>query len=200
MLFKKLAIFGIACVLIVAFGMIQGCSESENPVESVVTQDAEGVPDTAVEQNFAVRYVGTESLDEMLANYHTLQDSGIVPKLSPVEEQEMIDTFLTRKQGRAMLATASQTVIAYTAYYFWSGHDTDLKLEYKWWAGSRQGYYFSTPNWALYWAIRICYGGNISSWTWMEGGYQRVSGVVGSCLYKPFGSVYIRYYLRITTY
>jgi len=40
MLFKKLAIFMIACVLIVVFGMIQGCSENENPVEPVeVTTD-----------------------------------------------------------------------------------------------------------------------------------------------------------------
>ncbi len=37
MLLKKLAIFMIACVLIVAFGMIQGCSESEKIVEPVLT-------------------------------------------------------------------------------------------------------------------------------------------------------------------
>jgi len=34
MLFKKLAIFGIACVLIIAFGMIQGCDKEKNSVNS----------------------------------------------------------------------------------------------------------------------------------------------------------------------
>lgn len=41
MLLKKLAIFMIACVLIVAFGMIQGCSESDKIVEPTELGEAD---------------------------------------------------------------------------------------------------------------------------------------------------------------
>ncbi len=52
MLLKKLAIFMIACVLIVAFGMIQGCSEGDKIVEPIVADGTEiGVPLSADEIN-----------------------------------------------------------------------------------------------------------------------------------------------------
>jgi len=41
MLFKKLAVFMIACVLIVAFGLIQGCSENEMVLEPTELSEAE---------------------------------------------------------------------------------------------------------------------------------------------------------------
>lgn len=192
MLLKK-SLIGLLCCVVV------GCSNQTTPVEPD-TQNQSEIPADVQQQSLEVKYIAGESLDDMLVHYQALLASGVISELSPADKQEMIDALLAYTKQQTSLAAAGQTVTAYAAYYFWSGNDTDLKLEYKWWAGSRQRYYMSTPNWALYWAIRACYGGSIDNWTWMEGGYQRVSAVVGSCLYVPFGSGYIRYYLRVSTY
>ncbi len=186
----------IATILLL---VVIGCSEKESPIQSTVGEQG-NIPSEARQQTAAVRYSGTETLEEMLQNYYALRDSGVVPEISAAEEQEMVAAFIAHQNQHQAKVATSQTIIAYAAYYYYSGHDYDLRLEYKWWAGSQQGYYFTTPNWALYWAIRACYGGHITSWSWMEGGYQRVTGVVGSCLYSAFGAGYIRYYLRVKTY
>ena len=61
MLLKKLAIFFIALVTVVAFGMIQGCSESEKGVEPIEDMldipDYSGVPDPSMGKYFDTTFI-----------------------------------------------------------------------------------------------------------------------------------------------
>jgi hypothetical protein len=124
-------------------------------------------------------------------------------KFSSEEKEKMLKDYILFTEEKNNLKSSSFLTAlsrsAYTGHYVWSGHDTDLWLEYKWYAGSWRPYYFETPIWALYWAIRVCYGGQILNWSWMEGPYQRVTAVVGKCVYVPFGTSFVCAYLRVVS-
>lgn len=183
---KKLPIF---CLIV----LLTACC-SKNPLKE--SNESKPVVQPGTEK---VIYSGNETLQEMIANYQIFLDSGYISPFSESEKQEMIDSFTVMSGAQKLSSAASVVIIAYTSHYVWSGTDKDLWLEYKWWAGSPQGYHFETPIWSLYWAIRICYGGRITNWWWMEGSYQRVTAVVGSCVYIPFGSSFTQYYLRVVS-
>jgi hypothetical protein len=179
--------------------LVAGCDTTQDKSALMPVGPIGNIDTTEV--STSVVYSGHESLEQMLNNYQMMVDSGSLTPLDPTEKEAMINVFLqAQSKTQAQTAAASQTVIAYTTHYVWHGLDRDLYLEYKWYAGSRQGYGFQTPIWALYYAIQTCYGGRLSNWTWMEGAYQRVTAVVGMCVWAPFGSEFTRQYLRIVAY
>ncbi|MDZ7798282.1 MAG: hypothetical protein U5L76_01540 [Patescibacteria group bacterium] len=167
------------------------CERSETSVEAKSDKERKKV---------SIHYVGNESHEDVLASIrktekltgHTFSDE---------QKTKMLQDFrdFQSKNNPQSSKLATSVITAYTCYYVYNG-DKDLKLEFKWWAGHPRSYYFTTPNWTLYWLIKVCYGGNILSWTWMEGGYQRVSAIVGSCVYLPLGSSFVRSYLWLVYY
>ncbi len=186
-------IFRVLSVVILIYApfVLSGCGEER------VTQPQ---PENRQHVETPVLYTGGETVEDVR------QSIAEIRKMSPEAasffteelERQMVRAFLDARVVQPRTLGTQSWYSAYASHYVWSGHDKDLWLEYKWWTGgTRQGYHFETPIWALYWAVRVCYGGAITSWTWMEGNYQRVTGVVGSCVYVPFGDGFIRSYLRV---
>ncbi|MFH1366543.1 MAG: hypothetical protein ABIH38_00960 [Patescibacteria group bacterium] len=144
-----------------------------------------------------VLYSGSESEEEVLADIAITEKA--TGYLFSVEQKEQMLKDFRSFQESTLSKSSAQTqaiVTAYTCHYVYSG-DKDLYLEYKWWDGYRHAYSFQTPNWTLYWLIKVCYGGQLTSWTWMEGGYQRVTAIVGSCVYVPLGASFVQSYLWV---
>lgn len=137
-------------------------------------------------------YVGHETLDDVISGLNSLKNQDGSPALTDEQKQEIIASFQQYQGNDSIPVVCGTRRYAYTWHFVCHGLDCDEYLEYKWWAGSRQGYYLETTDYNLYYLIRLCYGGNILNWTWMEGGYQRVTAVVGLCAYGPFTPGYVR--------
>jgi hypothetical protein len=141
-----------------------------------------------------VTYAGNETIDEVRASILKLESIGIT--LSTEEQEQMLADYAEYLNDAPKLMPLGSWYSAYGSHNV----ADDLWLEYKWWAGSPQGYHMETPIWGIYWLIQMCYGGNLTNWSWMEGGYQRVTCVVGSCLHVPYSDGFLRYYLRVRTH
>ena len=135
----------------------------------------------------------------MIESLRATNKSSVGLGFSEDQKQQIIRDFLEYQNlpKDSVSPASSAWYGAYASHYVRTPTDTDLWLEYKWWAGTQRPYHFETPIWALYWAIRVCYGGRIVSWPWVGGGYQRGTGGGGSCVYVPFGDAFLRYYLRV---
>ncbi len=182
---KAIVQASFAVLALLVFG---GCSER------IPTSSGHSAEADANRAQVEVRYVGTETIDDVRASIVELAALGIV--LSAEEQEQMLSEYL-EYQGRALkLVPLGQWYSAYGSHTV----ADDLWLEYKWWAGSAQGYHMETPIWGIYWLIQVCYGGHLTNWSWMEGGHQRVTCVVGSCLHVPYGDGFLRYYLRVRTH
>ena len=186
----------VAYVAVALFSLslcvLSGCSEKEQ------IQEPKADDESADRVETSVVYVGNETLEDVEHSLQELRTSS-APPFTVEQEEQILESFQQFQKEQQKSLNPLSWYPAYTSHYVWSGHDYDLWLEYKWWVGSRQSYHFETPIWALYWAVRVCYGGNITNWTWMEGGHQRVTAIVGTCVYVPFGDAFVRYYLRVVS-
>ena len=146
-----------------------------------------------------VVYVGNESSEEVLANISATEKATSY-FFSAEQKEQMLQEFRRFRESEASRSPAQTltTITAYTCYYVYSS-DKDLYLEYKWLNGYSHAYHFETPNWTMYWLIKACYGGRLTSWSWMEGGYQRVTAIVGWCIYRPLGASFTQSYLWVVS-
>jgi len=207
----------MSCISLVVIGMIVsfmvGCDKkSESPTSpadqaSSADADVSSTPETSIDKaEVEVQYFGGETENSLIKSLPEFEKA-LNRKLTDREKQEMIESF--RQEMKAHPEWSNQTTAkglsgygAYAAHY---KNDADLWLEYKWWVGSRNpGYYMYSASYALYWAVQRCYRGRIWNWPWKEGGYKRVTAVVGNCVNIPFASWpdnwYLKTYLRVVAY
>ncbi|MFH1171067.1 MAG: hypothetical protein V1778_00830 [bacterium] len=183
--------FSLVVLFALSSFVLSSCSEKGNVEKPAVVDETR-------QTDVSVAYTGSETLEDVQQSLQELRMNAETP-FTDEQEHQIIASFreFQKEQQKAFRPAAWYS--AYASHYVWSGHDKDLWLEYKWWAGSQQSYHFETPIWSLYWIIQIRYGGRLTSWSWMEGGNQRVTGIVGSAVYLPFGDAFVRYYLRVVS-
>lgn len=146
-----------------------------------------------------VSYVGNESVEEVAFKLDSLIVQGVIA-MTPKERNDALEDLkaLSIHLPQALAATAYYT--AYTSHYVQNPKDRDLWLEYKWWTGGqRQSYSLQTNDYIMYLLVRACYPQGLTNWSWMEGSYQRVTIVVGTCLYKPYPDWALRNSIRVVT-
>ncbi len=179
--------------------VVVGCGKHESAVAPATPDD----PVVTEHMSSVITYVGTESEEDVLQHLDQIEAERRVT-FSADDRQSMIDALTqyrtaSRSDGSTTPVTPLASYGAYTSHYEPGSGDTDLWLEYRWWAGSRQNYQLYTDDWLIYWLTQHYYHGYLVNWTWMEGGYQRVTTVVGSALYVPFADSYLRNHIRART-
>jgi hypothetical protein len=180
-------ILPIALLLVVGL-YFSGCSEQPDQITAPQASDR----DTIMVQ---IEYFGSESSESLSQRIDSLNAQISDPALK-LDREAILTSFQTEKRQQLPLATSAYYT-AYTSHFVTQG-DKDLYLEYKWWTGgTRQAYQMTTFDYTIYWIVKVKYGGRLTSWTWMEGSYQRVTAIAGAALWIPFPDSYLRAAIRV---
>ncbi len=143
MLLKKLAIFGIACVLIVSFGMIQGCSENDKVVEPVVQEQSDIPVDVQQQLAQAEQYerliaVMDPYINQSASGEYVFDEAGFAATQAslPVDDQTVI---IQLKEGIPVVNQKLQDLIesdiaakVWFRWYWWGYKEcySELSAEY----------------------------------------------------------------------
>lgn len=144
-----------------------------------------------------MQYVGNESASEVTLRLDSLIAQGVLV-MTPEERSLALKDLEQIDRHQAQPTAAAAYYTAYTSHYVQNPKDRDLWLEYKWWTGGpRQSYILQTNDYIMYLLVRRCYPQGLTNWSWMEGAYQRVTNVVGTCLYIPYPDWALRGSIRV---
>ncbi len=166
---------GLICALTLAC-MKQPTSESDTPADESQNQ----------EMLMPIIYAGSETLEEVELSIRQFEQQAGCDYFTAVEETEIVASFKAHRSSPSTSLAAAYR--AYTSHFVYHPPtDVDLWLEYKWGANQCRPYYMYTSTWLLTKIVQKCYNGQITSWTWYEGGYQRVTAIIGYCGWVPYG-------------